>query len=182
MPPSADAIFVFAGRESRKRTGLRLFLEGAAPVVVFSVGRFEWRRFAALGLEDDGGLVELVQTIEPRKRHFFVHVGPEGASSEPVTVGRYGTWTEARALAGLAEREGYQKILVVSHPEHLPRCLLSLSVFLPPEATVVPVAADEPERVSRVDEMLKLAGYRLLAAVERLRRPARACAGSGILL
>src|SRR5262245_11773192 len=47
---SDDAIFVFAGRESRKRFGVRLYREGRAPRLLLSVGRFEWRRFADLSL------------------------------------------------------------------------------------------------------------------------------------
>ena len=167
MPRRADAIFVFAGRESRKRTGLRLFREGDAPNIIISTGRFEWRRFAHLGLEDDGGLVELVQTIEPTKRHFFVRMGAEGTTSEAVTVGRFGTWSEARAVAALIAQRGYRRVLVVSHREHLPRCLVALRAFVPPWVELVPVAAEDPEPFSRFEEVVKRAGYRLLAALPR---------------
>jgi hypothetical protein len=182
MPGPADAIFVFAGRESRKRTGLKLFRAGEAPRLIISVARFEWRRFALLGLEDDGGLVDLVPTIEAPKRHFFVQLGPEGASCEPVTLGRFGTWTEARAISRLIAKRGYRRVLVVSHREHLPRCLVALRAFLPPGVEAVPVASEDPEPLSRFDEAVKLAGYRLLAAVERRKPHRRACAGPGFLL
>lgn len=176
MPEEADAIFVFAGKESRKRTALRLFREGRAPRLIISVGRFEWRRFARLGLEGDGGLVELVPTIEPEKRHFFVEAGPEGTRARAVTVGRFGTWTEARAVAALLAKRGARRVLVVSHEQHLPRCLLALRSFLPAEIEAVPVAAEDPEPLSSLNEAVKRAGYRLLALFERRRAGRRACA------
>lgn len=176
----ADAIFVFAGRESRKRLGLRLFREGLAPRLILSVGRFEWRRFPRLGLPGDGGLVKRVEATDPPKRHFFIRVDADGITSERIERGRLGTWSEARALAALVEREGISTLLVVSHPDHLPRCLLSLEAFLPDSSSVllvpVPVSRDESEErssalgASRLAELVKYAGYWILAHFRRKHR------------
>ena len=48
-PEKADAIFVFAGREERKRLGVELFRSGYTPRLILSVARFEWRHFETLG-------------------------------------------------------------------------------------------------------------------------------------
>lgn len=143
---AADAIFVFAGRESRKRFGVRLFREGVSSRLVLSVGRFEWRRFARLGLPSDGGLVERVSETEPKRRHFFVDLRSGSASAEIIPTGVLGTWSESRALARFVEREGIGRLVVVSHRQHLRRCLLGLSLTLPDSCEVVPLAApaDDP--------------------------------------
>jgi uncharacterized SAM-binding protein YcdF (DUF218 family) len=162
---AADAIFVFAGRESRKRFGLRLFREGIAGRLVLSVGRFEWRRFASLGLPNDGGLSELVSKTEPKVRHFFVDIRSESARSERIPTGALGTWSEARALSRFVERERIEKLLVISHRQHLRRCLLALELVLPRSCDVVPVAApDDPEEppASRWMEAFKFLCYSAL--------------------
>jgi hypothetical protein len=142
-PGKADAIFVFAGRESRKRFGVRLFREGLAPRLVLSVARFEWRGFPRLGLPSDGGLVDQVEATEPRLRHFFVDIRSDGAMCETISVGRFGTWSEVRALSALVRREGIRRLVIVSHKQHLRRCLLSLSVTLPEHCERIPLAAPE---------------------------------------
>ncbi len=138
---TADAIFVFAGRESRKRFGVRLFREGVSPRLVLSVGRFEWRRFASLGLPSDGGLPDLVSATEPKLRHFFVDLRSGSASSERIPTGVLGTWSETRALARFVEREGIGRLIVISHRQHLRRCLLGLGLTLPDSCAVIPVAS-----------------------------------------
>ena len=168
-PEKADAIFVFAGREERKHKGIELFDAGWAPRLILSVGRFEWRRFGALGLWSDGGLAEMVPTIAAEKRHFFVHIERDRASCDAVDKGPLGTLTEARALAELIEEDGLQTVLVVSSPEHLPRCLVALRTFVPSERRLVPVAsAPSDERLG--SELAKLAGYGIAALQSFLRR------------
>lgn len=78
-PRKADCIFVLAGREERKRYGIDLWKTHWAPELILSVGRFEWRRFYALGLPGDGGLRGLVDNTPPVARHFFVCFGADGA-------------------------------------------------------------------------------------------------------
>jgi hypothetical protein len=159
----ADAIFVFAGRDSRKRFGVRLFREGVAPRLVLSVGRFEWRRFPSLGLPGDGGLAEQAAATEPWLRHFFVEVTTDGATRcERIPFGRLSTWREARAVSALVRREGIHKLVVVSEGQHLLRCLLGLSIALPEFCAAIPVASPEaPEepRPGRTTEALKLTFY-----------------------
>jgi hypothetical protein len=174
----ADAIFVFAGRESRKRFGVELFRRGVAPRLVLSVGRFEWRRFPDLGLSGDGGLTELVSRTPPEERHFFVDIGPEGAHCERVPVGPLGTWSESRALARFVVRESVRQLIVVSHRQHLYRCLLCLRLSLPPSCTfeAAPSPPDPREAdSSRIWEPLKLLAYGLILAPPRLPGYLRSC-------
>ncbi len=125
-PRPADCIFVFAGMPERKRHGIELWRRGLAPMLVLSVGRFEWRRFPDLGLHHDGGLREIVGATPPRKRHFFVTLSGTTASAARVAKRRFGTRSEALALRELAAREGYRTILVVSTSVHLRRAALTL--------------------------------------------------------
>ncbi|HEY7697699.1 MAG TPA: hypothetical protein VIE88_04745, partial [Vicinamibacteria bacterium] len=159
-PETADVIFVFAGRESRKGFGVQLFREGVSNRLVLSVGRFEWRRFPSLGLPSDGGLVDRVSKTEPRLRHFFVDVRPEGATCERIPQGLLGTWSETRALARLVAREGISRLIVISHRQHLRRCLLGLRALLPNSCTVIPIASppDDAKEAppGRMEEALKL--------------------------
>jgi hypothetical protein len=162
---TADAIFVFAGRESRKRFGVRLFREGVAPRLVLSVGRFEWRRFASLGLPSDGGLVDLVSETEPKRRHFFVDIRSRSASAERISTGLLGTWSETRALSRFVRREGVQKLIVISHRQHLRRCLLGLRLTLPASCSVLPVSSpsdDDEEPPSILRERFKFLCYSAL--------------------
>jgi uncharacterized SAM-binding protein YcdF (DUF218 family) len=174
-PPKADLIFVFAGRESRKRFGVELYREGVAPRLILSVGRFEWRRFPALGLPGDGGLVEKVQAIEPSKRHFFVDVSPDRARCEHVRRGRLGTWSEARALARVADSERIENLLIVSGRLHLRRCLVSLRTLLPSFTTVYAVPSPEEETSGRQLEAAKLLAYAVIAGLRSFRIPDIKC-------
>jgi hypothetical protein len=173
----ADAIFVFAGRESRKRFGLQLLRQGVANRIVLSVGRFEWRRFVALGLPSDGGLVELVSTTEPPLRHFFVDVRAEGARCERIPVGRLGTWSEARALGRFVEREGISTLLVVSEKQHLIRCLLCLKLSVPSSSCLIPVPMAESDSgeppPARFTEAFKLLAYGSFLSFAWIRRLVR---------
>src|SRR5258708_1508223 len=70
-PRRSDLVVVLSGRPERKPYGLRLFREGLAPRLILSVGRFEVRQIASLGLEDMG-LRQLAQRIPADQRHFFL--------------------------------------------------------------------------------------------------------------
>lgn len=166
-PEPADLLFVFAGREERKRYGLELYRRGFAPTIVLSVGRFEWRRFAELNLGSDGGLVDMVQTIEPKKRHFFVELEGRNATCRWVPPGRYGTLTEARALSDELKKADAVKILFVSSPEHSRRCLLALETFMPSHHALMPVGC-APSHDSHTVELAKWLGYGALSAASRL--------------
>jgi hypothetical protein len=176
-PNSSDAIFVFAGRPERKQYGLELFKRGLAPVLILSVGRFEWRRFPELGLPHDGGLTRLVQETYYKHRHFFVTVGPEGASARFVPTHLLGTLREALGLAEEVRAKGYRSVLVVSTSIHLRRIRLAVRHALR-ELPVSVSYTSVPEGASGIrrdnwsrsaagwsdvtGELLKLPIYRLL--------------------
>ena len=175
-PEKADAIFVFAGREDRKRLGVELFRSGYAPRLILSVARFEWRHFETLGLWSDGGLVDMVQTIHAPERHFFVHIERDRASCDAVHKGRRGTMTEARALAAVIEEAELRSVLIVSSPEHLPRCLVALRTVVMPVCRLIPVASapsHEPPGLEVARELAKLTGYAIAAIPGFLRRLSR---------
>src|SRR5690242_15533525 len=98
-PRAADVIFVLAGREYRKDFAVHLLEQGWADCVVFSVGRFEIRRFAhrlgAVGME----LQRLAASVPPPVRHYFVALSSGKAEIHQVSIGRFGTWSEIRAFA-----------------------------------------------------------------------------------
>lgn len=171
-PEKADAIFVFAGRGERKRFGVELFHAGYAPRLILSVARFEWRRFEELGLWSDGGLLGMVPTIDAPDRHFFVHIERARASCDAVDRGPLGTMTEARALAALIDEAALRSVLIVSSPEHLPRCFVALRTVVTPECKLIPVAsAPSDEPIAR--ELAKLAGYGIAAIPGFFRRLSR---------
>jgi len=176
-PVPSDAIFVLAGRPERKRYGLDLWRRGLAPVLILSVGRFEWRRFPELGLPDDGGLLRLVGETYYRRRHFFVTVGSERARARFVPTRFLGTRREALGLAEEVRVRGYRSLLVVSTSVHLRRTRFALERALGSlPVRVAYTAVPEAESAIRRDgwsrsaagwsyvtgELLKLALYRLL--------------------
>jgi len=147
-PREAEVLFVFAGRQERKPYGLSLWRRGYAPTLVLSVGRFEWRRFAELGLRDDGGLIDLVQRTPPEERHFFVVLHGSTARAFRVETRGLGTWNEAKALAEFLERERVRSVLVVSSASHLRRALTTLRALAPREIRIDATAV--PERESSI--------------------------------
>ena len=170
LPQRADCIFVFAGRHERKVHGLQLYKAGYASRIIFSVGRFEWRRFPELGLENDGGLVELVQQTPPRKRHFFVDIEGNRATCSLIRKGMFGTMSEAAALCRLARKEKLSSLLIVSSSYHLRRCLDCVGGFCSDAALkIIPVAArpepaptSHPDVAALVGEGTKYLLYKLL--------------------
>lgn len=184
-PRPADAIFVLAGQDDRKDYGLKLWHRGLAPVLILSVGRFEWRRFLARGLPKDGGLRALAGATPPARRHFFVTLDGAGARAERIERGRFGTQSEAAALARVVEERGYRSVLVVSTAGHLRRVALAVRRAIGDRAetsfTAVPEATSSIRRDtwwrSRaacaivLAECLKLPVYALLP--HRAARPAR---------
>ncbi len=140
-PCPADAIFVFAGRPERKAYGVELWRRGLAPLLVLSVGRFEWRRLPALGLPSDGGLLDLVAATPPPRRHFLLSLDRDSASCVVIPRGRFGTATEAAALGRLAAERGLGSVLVISSAPHLRRVALSLARVPRPSSTRFVLAA-----------------------------------------
>src|SRR5437773_9216820 len=60
------------GQMSREHYALQLRREGFAPRILFSVGRFEIRRFSKMALPIELDLLKLAQDLPPPRRHFFV--------------------------------------------------------------------------------------------------------------
>lgn len=147
-PEPVDCIFVFAGRPERKVYALELFQQGYAPCITFSVGRFEWRRFAQLGLKDDGGLLGLVQQTPAPRRHFFIFLDDHGAQCFLIPQGKFGTLSEARALSKVVQAQNIASLIVVSSGFHLRRAVAALRrCGLPKKLRIVPVAV--PEKFTR---------------------------------
>ena len=95
--------------------------------MIVSVGRFEWRRFPALGLPD-GGLRALVDATPYWRRHFFVRIDRSGAAEAHLIEARaFGTRHEARALAAICRERGLRSVLVVTSSVHVRRASLALS-------------------------------------------------------
>ncbi len=187
-PAKTDCIFVFAGRPERKEFGLSLYRNGYADQIVLSVGRFEWRRFSQLGLAHDGGLLELVNQTPPVRRHFFVHLGPQGATCLLVPKRRFGTWTEASSITSWARERHIRNLLVVSTGFHLRRAIATLCaqegsedlsfhpVAVPPGLAAAGHAGDPDDRIGDlVWELGKYLVYRVAAWT--ILRPSKARMG-----
>ena len=175
-PRKAECIFVLAGKEERKTYGISLWKGQWAPQLILSVGRFEWRRFYALGLPGDGGLKGLVDKTPPAARHFFVCFDAEGASAELIQKGAYGTLSEARALPAFLESRPVRSMMVVSTAMHLRRVALAFRkrfrgsgiqlsfIPVPEELSSIRRDALVQSREARREvwrEFFKLVGYRV---------------------
>lgn len=161
-PEKAECIFVLAGKQERKECGIDLWRQGYAAELILSVGRFEWRGFYTLDLPSDGGLQRLVEATPPVERHFFVRFGSDGARAWLVRPRRFGTWTEAHALAGAMREEPPGSLLVVSSPIHLRRAALAFRhAFRGRGTRIVPVACADREPVTRADILTEFRKYML---------------------
>jgi hypothetical protein len=185
-PRPADVIFVFGGHPERKRFGLELWRQAYAPVLVLSVARFEWRRFAELGLPDDGGLLQLVEATPPVERHFFVVVRDRRVEAYRVKARGLGTWREAEALHEYLVEEKARSVLLVSSAMHLRRAVMTVHA-MSPSVAAYPAPTPGKDSVVRRDgwwrvpkarravlrEALKLLLYRLRLALTALFRRGR---------
>jgi len=121
-PQNADLIFVLAGRDYRKQYALELFKLGLAPRVLFSVSRFEIRRFSKLLLPVPLDLLKLASDVPPSQRHFFVLFERSDVQVTYVRPRRFGTLTEIETLLRWLQDhpEVHSTVLISSH-SHLPR-------------------------------------------------------------
>jgi len=121
-PAPADAIFVLAGHKSRKVFAIRLLERGIAPALLFSVGRFEIRRFPELGLPLTIDLLQIAQSISPPQRHFFVLFENQQFTVQRIRLRTLGTLSEIDALADwILAHPAISSLLVVSSGSHLRR-------------------------------------------------------------
>jgi hypothetical protein len=144
----ADLLFVFAGADARKSFAVRAWHEGAARTLAVSVARFEWRRVPGLGLPAEGGLVALVEATPPHQRLFVLVVEAERVAARRVWKGRWGTWSEAAAVAALVRERAVRTLLVCTSDYHLPRAVGSVRRALAlagiRDCSVAAIAAPEP--------------------------------------
>ena len=121
-PANCDCIFVFAGIQERKDFGLSLYKAGYSPVLLFSVGRFEWRKFLTFGFKNNSEFRELVDRIPYYLRHFFVELNNQkNDSCWAVQKGRYGTLAEVIALVEFIKKREFKSIMLISSAFHLRR-------------------------------------------------------------
>ena len=141
-PNPADLLFALAGHMSRKHYALQLFREGLAPRLLFSVGRFEIRRFSKMSLPSPLDLLKLAEDLPPQQRHYFVLFQGNECRVEHVQPRRFGTLTEIASLANwLAANPEVHSLLLISDATHLRRIRLCCQSLFPPslKLTLLPV-------------------------------------------
>jgi hypothetical protein len=106
----------------RKEYAMELFRQGLAPRLLFSVGRFEIRRFSKMSLPVPLDLLKIAQEVPPPQRHYFVSFVGQEVHVEHVLPGRFGTLTEIAALGRwLDANPTIRSVLVISSAGHLRR-------------------------------------------------------------
>jgi hypothetical protein len=161
----ADLIFVLAGRENRKEYGLELFRQGLAPRVLFSVARYEIRRFSHLSLPVPVDLLKVALDVPPPERHFFVLIEGQKVQVEHVLPGRFGTLTEIEALTQwLEDHPQIDSLVIISSESHLRRIRICCQSFLSPRLRIALIAAPDISSEKRKFESLTAVW------VERMKR------------
>jgi len=141
-PHASDLIFVFAGKMERKEYGLELLRQHVAPTALFSVGRFEIRRFSKMDLPVPLDLLQIAQPVPPPQRHYFVFFHDQYVAYELVQLKRFGTLSEVRALAQwLGAHPEIRSLLIVSSAYHLRRIRLCCRALLSAKPALSYVAA-----------------------------------------
>jgi hypothetical protein len=161
----ADLIFVLAGHMSRKHYALQLFHERLAPRLLFSVGRFEIRRFSKMALPTQLDLLKLVQDVRPPLRHFFVLFQGSECHVEHVQPRRFGTLTEIAALARwLDANPDVRSVILISNESHLRRIRMCCRFFLSPgmEVALLAVPNSFSDSAARQTSAIQSAGSDLL--------------------
>jgi hypothetical protein len=186
-PAPADAIFVLAGHKSRKVFAIQLLEQGIAPALLFSVGRFEIRRFPELGLPQTIDLLQMAQSIPPPQRHFFVLFENGKFAVQRIPVRALGTLSEIDALADwLIVSRHISSLLVVSSGPHLRRLRICCRAVLPRSIKTSFLAVPEESsahprhwwneaatRKSVFSEWIKIACYLVFLPFWKLARPWR---------
>ncbi len=181
---TADLIFVLAGRENRKQFGLELFNQGLAPRILFSVARFEIRRFSKMALPTQLDLLKLAQDVPPPQRHFFVLFQGRECHVEHVQPRRFGTLTEIASLARwLDANPELRSLILISNKTHLRRIRMFCRSLLPRGVEVALLAVPNSfsdsanEQSSAIQstgsdllEFLKVLLYRVLLTLQPHRR------------
>jgi len=180
----ANLIFVLAGDMNRKHYALQLFREGLAPRLLFSVGRFEIRRFSKMALPIPLDLLKQAQDVLPPQRHFFALFQNRVWQVEHVPPRRFGTLTEIASLARwLDANPEVQSVILISNEAHLRRIRMCCRPLLPRGVEVALLAvpnsfsdsADQQSSAiqstgSDLLEFLKVLVYRVLLTLRPYRR------------
>jgi uncharacterized SAM-binding protein YcdF (DUF218 family) len=179
-PANADAIFVLAGLKTRKLFAIQLLEQGIAPRVLFSVGRFEIRRFPELGLPRTIDLLQLAQSIPPPKRHFFALFENQQFTAQRIPVRKLGTLSEIDALADwLLAHPEISSLLVVSSASHLRRLRMCCRRLLRRNVKCSFVATPEENGSASTDpkalwlEFFKITCYQIILPFWEVARPWR---------
>ena len=180
-----DLLFVLAGLQSRKEYALTLLQKGYASQILFSVGRFEIRRFSQLGLAGAPDLVAMAKSIPPPKRHFFVFYRNSQFDVKRIPRRGLGTLSEIDALADwIALHPEISSLALVSSGQHLFRVRLCCRSLLPPKLKTyfleVPSESSAPRESDSEEprmgqlgvfyELLKVACYAAFLPVWRVLR------------
>ena len=175
-PHAADLIFVLAGKALRKEYALELLRQDLAPRILFSVGRFEIRRFSKMPLPVPIDLLSLAQALPPPQRHYFVFFDSQTVQSEHVPPKRFGTLNELQSLAAwLARHSHIRSVLIVSSDSHLRRIRMCCQSLLPQSLELSFIAAPQaPDGLSThisafkdLQELAKVAVYWILLKLRR---------------
>jgi hypothetical protein len=154
-PQTADLIFVFAGRDYRKQYGLQLLEQGLATRILFSVSRFEIRRFSKLPLPAPLDLLKLVSGVPPPQRHFFVLFECSNAQLKYVPPRRFGTLMEIEALLRwLQDHREVRSIVLISSDFHLPRIRFTCKFLLTGDLQISLTSPPAKSSTSRITDRL----------------------------
>jgi len=169
---------------SRKHYALQLFREGLAPRLLFSVGRFEIRRFSKMPLPSPLDLLKLAQDVPPQQRHYFVLFQATECHVEHTQPRRFGTLTEISSLARwLTANPEVRSLVLISNETHLRRIRMCCRSLLPRDMEVTLLAVSnsflDPADLqtsaiqstgSDLLELLKVLLYRVLLTFRPRRR------------
>ena len=163
----------------RKSYGLELFRQGLAPRILFSVARFEIRRFSKMALPVPVDLLKLALELPPPARHYFVLFENQGAVVQHVPPRRPGTLNEIVALGHwLNGNAQVRSLLIVSNATHLRRLRMCCKALLNPNVGLSFVATpdscamgeeSESSETSLSRDLLELAKVLLYAFCLKLR-------------
>ena len=151
---TADAIFVLAGRQSRKLHGLQLYRAGEAKELLLSVGRYEVRRVRALPKPWGPDLVPWASALPGRERHFFLLFRNGCVTAKLAPLGRFGTMREIRGLRDHLNGQTTASLLIVSSGFHLRRIRLCCRRMLP-GVRVILHSADSVDETFRRESWYK---------------------------
>jgi hypothetical protein len=184
-PKHADAIFVLAGLPSRKSFALELFKNGMAPSILFSVGRYEIRRFSNMPLPTLLDLLQMAQSVAPPLRHYFVYFADEKVEVQLIRAKGLGTLREMEALGKwLKDHSGIKSMMIVSSASHLRRLRMCCRALLPRNVEFHLVAAaeeissaevrqwflDQQTRSIVLMEVIKILGYSCILPLRQLAK------------